>query len=95
MPAPYTYQPGDGRASALRSVGGLRTAVPALLIRGVMNELIVALLIGALGGLASGLKKWREEMEGPVPLSVQLVNHALRGVNEQLTIGAAESSSLD
>ena len=26
-----------------------------------MNELVVALLIGALGGLAIGLKKWREE----------------------------------
>ena len=28
-----------------------------------MNELVVALLIGALGGLAIGLKKWREEKE--------------------------------
>ena len=35
------------------------------------------------------------EAPSSVLLSVQLVNHALRGVNEQLTIGAAESSSLD
>ncbi len=29
----------------------------------MMNALVVALLIGALGGLAIGLKKWREEKE--------------------------------
>ena len=28
-----------------------------------MNELEIALLIGALGGLAIGLKKWRKEKD--------------------------------
>ncbi len=28
-----------------------------------MNELVVALLLGAVGGLPIGLKKWREEKE--------------------------------
>ncbi len=28
-----------------------------------MNELVIALLIGALGGLAIGLREWREEKE--------------------------------
>ena len=33
----------------------------------VMNALVVALLIGALGGLAMRLKKWREEKEARHP----------------------------